>query len=309
MTGERKEPEADPGESATSPLRLPPWIRVRLPHAGVSDAVKQLLDECALHTVCRGAQCPNQHECFSRGTATFMILGGVCTRDCLFCAVRNGRPQPVDSDEPGRVAAAAQRLGLRYVVITSVTRDDLDDGGAAQFAQTVDAVRRMIPGVKVEVLVPDFQGRARDLDTVLGAGPDVLNHNLETVERLQRIIRPAASYEWSLGVLRHAANAVPKPVVKSGLMVGLGETDEEVFQAMADLRAAGCELLTIGQYLAPSPRHAPVRRYVHPDTFAAYARRGTAMGFRGVASGPLVRSSYLADRLFESEQRAAGPAG
>lgn len=297
MAGERKLSGND-GAGAPAGPRLPPWIRVRLSGGGVADAVHQLLNETALHTVCQGAQCPNQHECFSRGTATFMILGEVCTRDCLFCAVRSGAPQAVDREEPRRVAEAAARLNLRHVVITSVTRDDLEDGGAALFAETIRALRVALPEAAVEVLTPDFMGRERDLDAVLAARPDVFNHNLETVARLQRTIRPAASYERSLAVLAHAAAYRPKPAVKSGLMVGLGETDEEIVEALRDLRRAGCELLTIGQYLAPSWRHFPVQRFVPPAMFAEYARRGTEMGFRHVSSGPMVRSSYHADAQF-----------
>jgi lipoic acid synthetase len=276
---------------------------VRVSGSGVVDAVHHLLDQNALHTVCQGAQCPNQHECFSRGTATFMILGEVCTRDCLFCAVRTGRVQAVDPDEPQRVAEAAERLHLRHVVVTSVTRDDLEDGGAGLFAGTIQAIRSRLPAATIEVLVPDFQGHERDLGTVLAAQPDVFNHNLETVRRLQLTIRPAASYKRSLAVLRVAAGWTPKPAIKSGLMVGLGETDEEILAAMQDLRQAGCELLTIGQYLAPSVRHIPVERYVHPDQFAEYARCGTEMGFRNVASGPLVRSSYHAETQFTPHER------
>lgn len=282
-----------------TPTRLPPWIRVRVPSRGTASAVSDLLSQAALHTVCQGAQCPNQHECFNRGTATFMILGEVCTRDCLFCAVKGGRPAPVDPGEPERVAGTAARLGLRHVVVTSVTRDDLPDGGAGVFAATIAALRARLPEARVEVLVPDFQGRTADIDTVLAARPDVFNHNLETVRRLQLAVRPAADYERSLAVLRRAAAAAPSVAVKSGLMVGLGETDDELLEAIADLRKAGCELLTIGQYLAPSRRHAPVQRFVAPEQFAGYARQATAMGFRGVASGPMVRSSYQADRLFE----------
>ncbi len=278
--------------------RLPPWIRVRIGAHGSTAEVSRLLSQTALHTVCQGAQCPNQHECFSRGTATFMILGDVCTRDCRFCAVTTGHPSLPDPGEPDRVAEAAGRLGLRHVVVTSVTRDDLSDGGAGLFAATIGALRRRLPAAKVEVLVPDFLGRGVDLTTVLAAGPDVFNHNLETVRRLQRTIRPAAEYERSLDVLRFAAAWTPRLTVKSGLMVGLGETDDELFEAMNDLRNAGCDLLTIGQYLAPSRRHAPVQRYVTPETFTAYAREATRLGFHGVASGPMVRSSYHADRLY-----------
>jgi lipoic acid synthetase len=297
MGEETKQPE-DSLPASGRGRRLPPWIRVRVSGQGVADAVHRLLDETALHTVCQGAQCPNKHECFSRGTATFMILGEVCTRDCLFCAVQAGAPQKVDPEEPRRVAEAAERLRLKYVVVTSVTRDDLPDGGAGLFAETILAIRGRLPDTAVEVLVPDFQGRERDIDTVLAAQPNVFNHNLETVRRLQRLIRPAASYERSLAVLRYAGTRRPKPAIKSGLMVGLGEADEEILESMRDLRQAGCELLTIGQYLAPSDRHTPVQRFVHPDVFADYARQGTEMGFRNVASGPMVRSSYHADAQF-----------
>lgn len=290
--------------------RLPPWIRIRYSGRGTQEAVSRLLEDNALHTVCQGAQCPNQHECFSRGVATFMILGDVCTRDCRFCAVKTGAPPMVDADEPRRVADAAARLKLRHVVVTSVTRDDLSDGGAAHFAATIRALREQVPGATVEVLTPDFKGAERDIDVVLDARPDVFNHNLETVRRLQKAIRPAADYDRSLAVLCYAARSrarspesgagsqSPKTLVKSGLMVGLGETDEEVYEAMADLRAAGVEMLTIGQYLSPSTGHAPVQRFVPPEQFEEYARRGTEMGFRNVASGPMVRSSYMAEAQF-----------
>jgi lipoic acid synthetase len=302
MSEAQKQPEISPPPEKGR-VRLPPWIRVRVSGSAVVDTVHSLLDQNSLHTVCQGAQCPNQHECFSKGTATFMILGDVCTRDCLFCAVRTGNVQAVDPDEPQRVAEAADRLHLRHVVVTSVTRDDLKDGGAGLFAETIRAIRSRLPEATIEVLVPDFQGRELDLDTVLAAQPEVFNHNLETVRRLQCTIRPTASYERSLAVLRYAAGWTPKLAVKSGLMVGLGETDEEIFAAMQDLRRAGCELLTIGQYLAPSVRHAPVERYAHPDVFAEYARRGAEMGFRNVASGPLVRSSYHAETQFNPQGR------
>ncbi len=278
--------------------RLPPWIRVRISGSRTFDQVQDLLSECNLNTVCSGAQCPNKHECFSRGTATFMILGDTCTRDCRFCAVKTGAPLPVDVDEPRRVAEAAGRLKLKHVVVTSVTRDDLADGGAGVFAATIRAVRERLPEARIEVLVPDFMGRESDIDVVLTAKPDVFNHNLETVRRLQRVIRPAADYDRSLSVLRYVAGRadVGRCVVKSGLMVGLGETDEEVHEAILDLRRAGCELLTIGQYLAPSARNHPVERFVTPEQFQEYAKWGVAAGFVGVASAPMVRSSYHADR-------------
>ncbi len=278
--------------------RLPPWIRVRISGSRTFDQVQDLLSECNLNTVCSGAQCPNKHECFSRGTATFMILGDTCTRDCRFCAVKTGAPLPVDVDEPRRVAEAAGRLKLKHVVVTSVTRDDLADGGAGVFAATIRAVRERLPEARIEVLVPDFMGRESDIDVVLTAKPDVFNHNLETVRRLQRVIRPAADYDRSLSVLRYVAGRadVGRCVVKSGLMVGLGETDDEVHEAILDLRRAGCELLTIGQYLAPSARNHPVERFVTPEQFQEYAKWGVAAGFVGVASAPMVRSSYHADR-------------
>jgi lipoic acid synthetase len=282
--------------------RLPPWIRIRYGGRGTQETVNRLLKDNALHTVCQGAQCPNQHECFSRGVATFMILGDVCTRDCRFCAVKTGAPPPVDADEPRRVADAAARLGLRHVVVTSVTRDDLPDGGAGHFAATIRALREQVPGATVEVLTPDFKGVEQDIDTVLDARPDVFNHNLETVHRLQKAIRPAADYDRSLAVLRYAAtkgsNVLSPGSVKSGLMVGLGETDAEIYEAMADLRKAGVELLTIGQYLAPSTGHQPVQRFVTPAQFEEYSRRGTELGFSNVASGPMVRSSYMAEAQF-----------
>ena len=281
--------------------RLPPWIRIRYSGRGNQETVAQLLKAGDLHTVCQGAHCPNQHECFSRGVATFMILGDTCTRDCRFCAVTSGRPSAVDPDEPRRLAEAVARLKLHHVVVTSVTRDDLPDGGARHFAATITAIRVSLPGVTVEVLTPDFKGVERDLDIVLEAVPDVFNHNLETVWSLQRTIRPAASYESSLAVLAYVARGVgSRTMVKSGLMVGLGESDVEVYETMADLRRAGVALLTIGQYLAPSAAHAPVKRYVTPAQFEEYARRGREIGFRNVASGPLVRSSYMAEHQFLS---------
>jgi lipoyl synthase len=288
--------------------RLPPWIRVRVPASGQPAAVAALVAAGRLHTVCQSALCPNEPECFGRGTATFMILGEVCTRACGFCAVRGGRPRPPDPGEPARVAAAAAALALRHVVITSVTRDDLADGGAAAFAATVRAVRASRPPATIEVLVPDFGGDAAALGAVLAAGPDVLNHNLETVRRLQARIRPQADYERSLGVLRAAARWAPRPVVKSGLMLGLGETDAELAAALRDLRAAGCDALTLGQSLAASPAHAPVARFVRPAAFARWRQRALGLGFAAVAAGPLVRSSYHAGELLGAARDGAGPA-
>jgi len=275
--------------------RLPPWIRTRVRVDGCYAQVHNLIRKGALHTVCESAQCPNRPECFGRGTATFMILGDRCVRNCRFCAVNTGDPLPLDPDEPERVAAAVAELRLKHAVITSVTRDDLDDGGAAAFAATIRAIReRAGQHVTIEVLTPDFQGNRHDIRTVAAAGPDVFNHNLETVRRLQPKIRPQADYTRSLAVLRCVAGFEPRPVVKSGIMAGLGETDDELYEAMRDLRSAGCEVLTVGQYLAPSREHWPVARFVHPETFEVYANKARAMGFKAVASGPLVRSSYRA---------------
>ena len=270
---------------------------MRIPAGGKAGRVDRLLEAAGLNTVCRSARCPNQSECFGRGTATFMIMGDACTRRCAFCAVGGGVPAPLDIGEAQRLAAAAARLHLKHVVITSVTRDDLPDGGASAFARSIKAVRKALPRATIEVLTPDFRGVCSDIATVLRAHPDVFNHNLETVRRLQRRIRPDADYRRSLRVLSVAAGWDPAVVVKSGLMVGLGETDREIEEAMRDLRDAGCEALTIGQYLAPSPRHAPVARFVAPEAFGDFARRATAMGFSAVASGPLVRSSYRAGEL------------
>jgi lipoic acid synthetase len=273
-------------------------------------AVQRILDSGHLNTVCDGAQCPNRAECFSRGTATFMILGDTCTRACRFCAVQKGTPVAPEADEPGRVAEAAARLKLKHAVVTSVTRDDLPDGGAGLFAATIRELRARLPEASVEVLIPDFKGDRILLETVLAAGPDVLNHNLETVRRLQAAIRPQADYERSLGVLRNAAAwRGERPArVKSGLMTGLGETDLEIEEAMGDLRAAGVEFLTLGQYLAPSAGHAPVERYVEPGQFEIWGRRALEMGFAGVASGPLVRSSYRAERMLEQHGKTVGKA-
>jgi lipoic acid synthetase len=257
-----------------------------------------VLRELDLHTVCEEARCPNIGECFARPTATFMIAGARCTRRCHFCAVDTARPLPLDRDEPARIAEAARRLGLRYVVVTAVARDDLPDGGAGHFAATIAAVRAVAPDVRVEVLTPDFKGEVAPLATVLAAGPDVFNHNLETVERLSRAVRPQGDYARSLAVLRHAAMLQPDVRTKSGIMVGLGETPAEVHAALGDLRGAGCDLVTIGQYLQPSRRHLAVAEYVPPARFAEYATIAREIGFRHVAAGPLVRSSYHAEHAF-----------
>ena len=287
--------------AVAAPLAKPPWIRVRV--AGADSRfgeVKRLLREARLHSVCEEASCPNIGECFGRGTATFMILGDVCTRRCPFCDVAHGRPRPPDPEEPAHLAETVARLALRHVVITSVDRDDLPDGGASHFAACVRALRRRVPGARIEVLVPDFRGRReRALAPLVADPPDVFNHNLETVPRLYPVARPGADYRDSLALLAEFKARVPAVPTKSGLMVGLGETDEEIVAVLRDLRAHAVERVTIGQYLAPSAHHLPVARYVEPDTFARYARAARALGFQHAAVGPLVRSSYHAERQAE----------
>ena len=277
--------------------RLPKWLRRPIATDESYPDVSKLLESLQLNTVCASAKCPNRHECWNSGTATIMILGNTCTRNCRFCNVNTGNPGPVDPGEPARVAEAAKQLGLRHVVITSVTRDDLPDGGAQAFADTILAVKAAVPEAMVEVLTPDF---VEHLDTVLDAGPDVFNHNLETVARLQSTVRPQASYEKSLATLSKAAERGGVQV-KSGLMLGLGETDEEVFQTLEDLYKAGVRLLTMGQYLAPTKEHHPVERFISPEHFDELAARARKIGFTGVAAGPLVRSSYRADQLVAKE--------
>ena len=285
------------------PLPKPAWLKRRLPTGEAFNQVRELIDGGRLHTVCQEAKCPNIWECFSHRTATFLIMGGRCTRNCRFCNVENGRPEPLDPDEPARVAEAAARMNLRYVVVTSVTRDDLADGGAAHFAAVIAAIRGRIPEAEIEVLIPDFQGDPAALHTVLQARPDVLNHNVETVPRLYPLVRPQADYRRSLELLRRAGRAAAGPPTKSGLMLGLGETAEELRAALNDLREAGCRILTLGQYLQPSPRHLPVARYVTPEEFAQWRRFALSIGFAEAASGPFVRSSYHAKESFEASQR------
>jgi len=283
--------------STGSRLPKPPWIRVRAGGGPEVPRLKALLRERGLFTVCEEASCPNLAECFGHGTATFMVMGEVCTRRCPFCDVAHGRPLPLDPDEPRRLAEAVAVMGLRYVVVTSVDRDDLRDGGAAHIAACVRAIRDVSPEARVEILVPDFRGRMERALAALGeAPPDVFNHNLETVPRLYRLARPGADYEWSLTLIREFKLGHPEVPAKSGLMVGLGERDDEIVEVMQDLRAQGCEMLTIGQYLQPSRGHLPVERYVEPAQFGRFASIGREMGFTSVASGPLVRSSYHADR-------------
>jgi len=277
----------------------PEWLRRRFSFKSSVSEVNDLLVDLNLNTVCQEAHCPNQLECFGSHTATFMILGDHCTRNCTFCAVAYGSQEPPDPDEPKRVAEAVSRLGLKYVVLTSVTRDDLPDGGAAQFASTIKSIREIGNKITVEVLVPDFQGSARALATVVAAEPAVLNHNLETVPRLYPAVRPQADYERSLQLLAEVKRLNPGTVSKSGFMVGLGEKREEVGSLMRDLRKVGCDLVTIGQYLRPSKDHHPVVEYVPPNIFQTYELEARSLGFLGVASGPYVRSSYQAESLYK----------
>jgi lipoic acid synthetase len=272
----------------------PKWLRAPAPTGENYRDLKGLIERLRLHTVCESAACPNVGECWNQRTATFMMLGNVCTRRCGFCAVGKGAPLPVDYDEPRRVAEAVAAMGLKFAVITSVNRDDREDGGAELFAMVIRAIRERVPGCGVEVLVPDFQGSHEAVETVMEAGPDVLNHNTETVPRLYRQVRLGARYERSLDVLAHAKDVRPATPTKSGLMLGLGETPDEVLQVMRDLRAHHVDILTLGQYLRPSPRHLPIVRYVSPAEFDDFRRAGYEMGFAHVESGPLVRSSYHA---------------
>jgi lipoic acid synthetase len=281
----------------------PPWLRKRLVSNPSAREVNNLLEGLALHTVCQEAHCPNQLECFGNHTATFMILGDRCTRNCTFCAVKYGSQEPPDLEEPKGVAEAVSLLGLKYVVLTSVTRDDLSDGGAAHFAATIRAIRELSSEISVEVLVPDFQGSTEALATVLTAAPAVLNHNLETVPRLYPAVRPQANYHRSLRLLEEVKRLAPDTVSKSGFMVGLGEKREEVSALLRDLRKVGCDLVTIGQYLRPSREHHPVVEYIPPDIFQSYRVEAQSLGFLGVASGPYVRSSYQAEILYQQAMR------
>jgi lipoyl synthase len=286
----------------------PEWLKVRAPGSPNYQRLKELMRTERLNTVCEEAQCPNIGECWHHGTATFMILGDVCTRACAYCAVTHGRPAGLDTAEPERVAEAVERMGLRYVVITSVDRDDLGDGGASIFAETVRQIRRRLPACRIEVLIPDFQGKAATLEAVLDEGPDVLNHNIETVPRLYRVARPGGRYPRSLELLDRARHYAPRIPTKSGLMVGLGEEWDEVVATIADLSGVGCRILTIGQYLSPSSAHLPVARYYHPDEFEMLRTIALNMGFGHVESGPLVRSSYHAHEQADAYERVGlGP--
>jgi len=277
--------------------RLPEWFRVQLPTSSAYFATRNLIDDLNLHTVCESARCPNHWECWSKGTATFMIAGDRCTRACGFCAVDTRKPMALDFDEPDRVAEATRRMQLKHVVITAVARDDLADGGAEHFRTVIRRVREVNPEIVIEVLTPDFQDDDKAIETVLAARPEIFNHNLETVRRLTPSVRSVATYERSLSVLRKVKDREPELHTKSGLMLGLGETEGELFEAMHDLRDTNCDILTLGQYLQPTNKHLPVVEFIHPDKFAEHQQTAESMGFIYVASGPLVRSSYHADEF------------
>ena len=287
----------------TSPRRLPDWLKRALPKGNENFFTQHLLDDLKLETVCENARCPNRPECYSRRTATFMILGNVCTRPCGFCSVPRGEPLELESDEPQRVAEASERLGLKHVVITSVTRDDLPDGGAEHFYRCILAVRERT-GAAVEVLTPDFLGDIAAIDRVLEASPEVFNHNLETVPRLYRRVRGRADYRRSLDLLERVKRRRPEIITKSGLMLGIGETIEELFDVLADLRAIQCDILTLGQYLAPTLKHIPISRFVSPEEFNELAARARLLGFKQVVAGPFVRSSYHADEMLPDHEHA-----
>ncbi|MDR5683745.1 MAG: lipoyl synthase [Armatimonadota bacterium] len=282
-------------DTKPTPLQRPPWLKARLPTGPNYSELVRIMREQKLHTVCEEARCPNIGDCWERRTATFLVLGNVCTRNCSYCAIAHGLPSELDWQEPERVARAVQAMGLRHAVVTSVDRDDLRDGGAGIFAMTIRKIRDYVPGCGIEVLIPDFKGDADALRTVLDAGPDILNHNIETVRHIFRRVRSGGDYDRSLELLRRVKAWGYPCLTKSGLMVGLGETMDDVLETMRDLRAVGCDILTVGQYLSPGPDYEPIHRYWHPDEFAEIKRAGRAMGFRHVESGPLVRSSYHAD--------------
>ena len=288
-----------------APLRLPPWLRRPVPRGPEVNLVRRTVDRWGLHTVCESAACPNRLECYASGKLTFMILGNVCTRNCAYCKVITGRPLPPDATEPERLASAASELGLAYVVITSVCRDDLPDGGAGHFAQTVNALHSWNRDCRTEVLIPDFRGSSEALQAVLAAGPTVLNHNLETVRRLYPELRPQGRYDWAIELLGRAKALSPTTPTKSGLMLGLGERRDEVVSALKDLRRVNCDIVTLGQYVRPSLKHHPVDRYLTPEEFTEYETIGRDMGFAYVASGPLVRSSFMAKEIATSVEGVA----
>ena len=292
----RSRGRGSPNAAVPIDRQRPEWLKVRLPMGPQVEELRRLMRAKSLHTVCEEAHCPNMAECWSAGTATFMILGDTCTRSCGFCAVKTGRPLALDADEPGHVGDAVARMGIKHAVVTSVNRDELPDGGAAVFAETIAQIRRRSPGTTVEVLIPDFRGVVEALDAILEARPEVLAHNVETVERLYPRVRPQAAYPRSLEVLRRTKERAPDLVCKTGIMLGLGETEDEVLETLRDIRVQGTDVVTIGQYLRPSPVHLPIERYWTPAEFAALREAGMAMGFKHIESGPLVRSSYHAER-------------
>lgn len=282
-------------------LRKPNWLKIKLQNTQEFSYVSSIVESNGLHTICSSGKCPNMSECWSRGTATFMILGNICTRSCKFCATLTGRPLAIDVNEPIKVARSIELMKLKHCVITSVDRDDLEDGGAQIWAETVREIREKNPNTTIELLIPDFDGKTKLLDIVIASAPDIIGHNIETIRRLTPSIRSRAKYDLSLFVLRHlAGNSV---VVKSGIMVGVGENDDEVIETLADLRNAGCDIVTLGQYLQPTKSHLSVDRYVHPDTFAQYKEKAEALGFAFVESAPMVRSSYMADKAVESVKK------
>ena len=276
------------------------WLRRKLPDQKVINKMENLFKDLNLHTVCDSALCPNRGECFKNGTATFMIMGDVCSRNCQFCAVKKGKPLPLDPKEPIHIAQAAKYLKLKHVVVTSVTRDDLLDGGAEHFVQTVIAIKNLLPKSTVEILIPDFQGSREALQKVIEVHPEVINHNIETIERLYSSVRPIADYKTSLQLIKRVKIGNQDIITKSGIMLGLGEKKEEVVIAMKDLRKVNCDLLTIGQYLRPSPQHLKVKEYIHPDEFEVYRKIGMSLGFKHVLSGPLVRSSYHSGEILQN---------
>jgi lipoyl synthase len=295
------EPEVKTSHEASPPRRLPPWLKRSLPAGNGNFFTQSLIDDLGLETVCESAKCPNRPECWSRRSATFMVMGNLCTRPCGFCSVPKGTPDALELDEPARVAEAAFRLGLRHVVITSVTRDDLPDGGAQHFADCIHAVRERT-GSAVEVLTPDFQGNNAAIDIVIDAAPEVFNHNLETVPRLYKKVRGRAEYRRSLNLLDRVKQRAPKLVTKAGLMLGIGETIDELFEVLADLRTIHCDVLTLGQYLAPTLKHIPVSRFLPPEEFDSIAAKARLMGFQQVVAGPFVRSSYHADDMVPTRE-------
>lgn len=277
--------------------RKPEWLRRKIQFSHVSNEVYSIIDELSLNTVCKEANCPNKMECFNRSTATFMILGKVCTRNCTFCNVTKGEPETVDHEEPHKVAVAVEKLKLKHAVITSVTRDDLQDGGAGHFAEVVKEIQKLGQAITVEVLIPDFDGNEAALEKVIASKPDIINHNIETVPELYSRVRPRANYERSLALLKAVKEKDNTILTKSGIMLGLGESEAAVIEVMKDLRSVGCDIITIGQYLAPSSQHHPVIEYIHPDIFEKYKNIGIDLGFKNVVSAPLVRSSYHADEV------------